>query len=55
MYLSKNPTAIDLLKENPDKIDWGWLSSNPAIFELDKEKYKINCNIVIRKLRNIKF
>ena len=28
-YLSENPNAIDLLKENQDKIDWARLSINP--------------------------
>ena len=27
--LSKNPNAIELLKKNPKKIDWGGLSENP--------------------------
>ena len=31
--LSKNPNAIDLLKNNQDEIDWYYLSSNPSIFE----------------------
>ena len=31
--LSTNPNAIDLLKNNQDKIDWYSLSSNPSIFE----------------------
>jgi len=28
-YLSKNPNAIDYLKENPDKINWSCLCVNP--------------------------
>jgi ribosomal protein L24E len=37
--LSKNPNIIELLKENPDKIDWVWLSENPnpKAFELLKQ------------------
>jgi hypothetical protein len=35
-----NPNAMDLLRANPDKIDWEWLSENPAIFELDYQKMK---------------
>ena len=31
--LSSNPFAVELLKENQNKIDWGWLSRNPAIFK----------------------
>ena len=30
--LSKNPNAINLLKNNQDKIDWHLLSANPSIF-----------------------
>ena len=29
-FLSNNPKAIKLLKENPEKIDWSWLSSNTS-------------------------
>ena len=35
--LSLNPNAIELLKENQDKIDWINLSSNPNAIELLKE------------------
>jgi hypothetical protein len=28
-----NPEAIELLKKNQKKIDWGWLSGNPSIFD----------------------
>jgi len=31
--LSTNPNAIDLLKNNKDKIDWKSLAENPSIFE----------------------
>ena len=31
--LSINPNTIELLKENQDKIDWVFLSENPAIFK----------------------
>lgn len=27
-FLSKNPNAIDLLRENPQKIDWNLLNKN---------------------------
>jgi hypothetical protein len=38
---NKSPNAIDLLRENPDKINWEeYLSTNPAIFELDYQKIK---------------
>jgi len=30
-----NPSAIELLSKNQDKVDWYQLYSNPAIFELD--------------------
>jgi hypothetical protein len=29
-----NPAAIHLLEQNPDKIDWEWLSQNPAAIHL---------------------
>jgi hypothetical protein len=32
-----NPNAIEILKENPDKIDWCLLSINPNAIELLKE------------------
>ena len=32
-YLSANPNAIELLKNNKDKIVWEYLSENPAIFD----------------------
>jgi hypothetical protein len=35
--LARNPAAIDLLKENPDKINWFMLSENPAAIDLLKE------------------
>ena len=31
--LSSNKNAIEILKENQDKIDWRNFSYNPAIFE----------------------
>ena len=34
--LSLNPNAIDLLKENPEKIKWDMLSQNPNAIELLK-------------------
>ena len=35
--MSCNPCAINLLKENPDKINWYWLSGNPCAINLLKE------------------
>ena len=32
--LSFNQNAIELLKENKDKINWYWLSLNPNAIEL---------------------
>ena len=41
--LSTNPNAIDLLKENIDKVDWYYLSKNPNAIEILKNnKHKIN-------------
>lgn len=44
-YLSRNPAAIDLLKQNPDKIDWDGLSMNThpfaiALLKMNPEKIK---------------
>jgi hypothetical protein len=45
--LSKNPNAIKLLKENQNKIHWGYLSLNPNAIDLLKEnKNKINWNFL---------
>ena len=33
VWLSINQSTIELLKENPDKINWDNLSKNPAIFK----------------------
>ena len=40
--LSSNENAIELLKQNQNKICYRNLSSNPAIFELDYEAMKKN-------------
>ena len=39
-WLSANPSAIALLEQNQDKIDWYRLSRNPAIFEYDYKGMK---------------
>jgi len=36
--LSANPSAIKTLEKNQDKINWYWLSQNPAIFEFNYKK-----------------
>jgi hypothetical protein len=38
--LSQNPAAIHILKQNQDKIDWIYLSTNPAIFDYDYDKIR---------------
>jgi uncharacterized Fe-S cluster-containing protein len=40
MYLSKNPNAIELLKENENKINWCNFSLNSNIFTYDYKKMK---------------
>jgi len=41
--LSRNPNAIDLLKANPDKIHWSYLSSNPNAIDLLRDaQHKID-------------
>ena len=43
--LSGNPNAIELLKENKNKINWFYLSANPNAIEILKvNKNKINWN-----------
>jgi hypothetical protein len=43
VYLSKNPNALELLKENQNIINWSCLSENPNAIDLLKEnKDKIN-------------
>jgi len=39
--LSTNPNAIELLKENSEKINWYLISSNPSIFT-----YNIKCDLI---------
>ena len=41
--LSKNPSAIHLLKANLDKIDWGYLSENPSAIQLLEENMDKIC------------
>jgi ribosomal protein L24E len=44
-YLSQNPNAISILKQNPDKIHWGQLSENPNAMDLLKQNpHKIDWN-----------
>jgi len=45
--LSGNPTAIDLLERNLDKIDFDFncLSNNPSIFEYDYKSMTERCDI----------
>ena len=41
--LSENPNSIELLEQNPDKINWKLLSGNPqAIHLLEKNLEKID-------------
>jgi hypothetical protein len=40
LFLLLNSNAIELLKENQDKIDWRNFSKNPNIFTYDYKKIK---------------
>ena len=40
-HLSMNKNALDLLKENQDKISWCLLSTNSAIFVDDMDAWRI--------------
>ena len=45
--MSKNENAIELLKENQDKIDWYYLSEHSKDIELLKANYnKINWRLL---------
>ena len=38
-----NPNVIEILKQNPNEIDWQWLSANPCAIELlEQNPDKIN-------------
>ena len=39
-YLSENPNAIHILKQNIHEICWFALSANPSIFEYDYQAMK---------------
>jgi hypothetical protein len=41
-YISDNENAIELLRDNQDKIDWDMFSLNWSIFTYDYEKIKQN-------------
>ena len=43
-FLSLNPSAIELLKENQNKINWLMISKNPNIFTYNYEKMKETMN-----------
>ena len=46
-YLSKNPAAIHLLEQHPNKIYWHYLSSNPkAIHLLKQNRDKIETKLI---------
>ncbi len=40
--LALNPNAIELLKDNQDKINWYMISKNPSIFTYDYKLIKEN-------------
>jgi hypothetical protein len=44
--LSGNYNAIELLKKNPDKIDWDMISLNPSIFTYPYKEIKENFEIL---------
>ena len=47
--LSRNPNAIHLLEENPEKIDWIHLSRNSSIF-----KKEVNYNFLKERMNLIR-
>ena len=46
MNLSENPNAIHLLEQNPDKIKWECLSSNPKCYSFIGTKPRKNRLVV---------
>ena len=48
-FLSANPSAIELLEQNPDKIDWGQLSRNQSAMHLLKKSNKNKLETTIWK------
>jgi hypothetical protein len=50
-FLSENPNAIQLLEQNPDKINWEYLSNNPnAIHYLEQNPDKL-IRIIYQKIQ----
>lgn len=43
--LSKNPSAMKLLRANQNKIHWDEFSTNPAIFEIDYQVIRDRTNL----------
>lgn len=48
--LSKNSAAIQILRDNQDRIDWRMLSYNPGIFESVESKYQKEYTNIIQKI-----
>jgi hypothetical protein len=43
LYLCMNANAMHIIRKNPDKINWRWLSRNPNAMDLlEKNQDKIN-------------
>jgi hypothetical protein len=40
IYRNANAEAVEMLRQNPDNINWFNLSINPSIFEIDYEALK---------------
>ena len=56
-YLSLNPNAIKLLKENKDKIYWPYFLKNPNIFTYDYKLMKetIKKSGIVEELMSVIF
>ena len=48
--LSRNENAVELLKENQDKINWLLFSTNPSIFTLDYKQMTINFQLFAEEI-----
>ena len=48
--LSENPKAINILKNNINKIKWNYIKNNPSIYTIDNVLYNKD---IIMKANNI--
>ena len=49
-YLSRNPAAIELLRENLENINWWVFSENPAMFEPDLKLFNLHKRSILKSI-----